>query len=294
MEDTNRGLVARSQPAIIAPSSTDQEVIAMWLHGKSPHTQRAYRLDITQFLAYVGGCPLARVTLADVQTFSDHLGEQRPGRQRRAVAAVKSLFTFANLIGYLRLNPAAPVKLLRAARLKQRSLTEAEVSKMIVLARTPRNRLIIRLLYLTGCRVSELVSMAWGDLEPRESTGQVTILGKGQKIRTVLLPQPLWEELLDWRPVDAKEGDPLVVSRKGGRLDVSQVRRIVRKAAERAEIGKPISPHWLRHAHATHALERGCPLHLLQASLGHSSLAVTGLYLHARPSDSSSNYLIQL
>ncbi len=80
-------------------------------------------------------------------------------------------------------------------------------------------------------------------------------------------------------------------SRRGGHLDPAQAWRIVRAAAERAGLDLPVSPHWLRHAHASHALDRGAPIHLVQATLGHASVATTGRYLHARPTDSSSRYL---
>src|SRR5208283_799632 len=81
-------------------------------------------------------------------------------------------------------------------------------------------------------------------------------------------------------------------SRKGGgRLDASAVHRIVRNAARRAGVAGNVSPHWLRHAHASHALDRGAPAHLVQQTLGHSSLAVTSVYAHARPSDSSARFL---
>jgi integrase/recombinase XerD len=80
-------------------------------------------------------------------------------------------------------------------------------------------------------------------------------------------------------------------ARRGGHLDPRQVRRIVLGAAERAGLEAKVSPHWLRHAHASHALDRGAPVHLVAASLGHASIATTGRYAHARPSDSSSRYL---
>ncbi|MBV8589619.1 MAG: tyrosine-type recombinase/integrase [Acetobacteraceae bacterium] len=80
-------------------------------------------------------------------------------------------------------------------------------------------------------------------------------------------------------------------SAKGGALDPSQVHRIVKAAAARAGLPAAVSAHWLRHAHASHALDRGAPIHLVQATLGHSSVATTGRYLHARPNDSSSRYL---
>ena len=80
-------------------------------------------------------------------------------------------------------------------------------------------------------------------------------------------------------------------SHKGSTLDASQIHRIVKAAAERTGLSASVSAHWLRHAHASHGLERGAPIHLVQATLGHSSVATTGRYLHARPSDSSARYL---
>jgi len=87
---------------------------------------------------------------------------------------------------------------------------------------------------------------------------------------------------------------PVFCSRKkrgGGRLRPLAVLRVVRQAARRAGVDLPVSPHWFRHAHASHALDRGAPIHLVQATLGHASLTTTGRYLHARPKDSSSRFL---
>jgi integrase/recombinase XerD len=84
---------------------------------------------------------------------------------------------------------------------------------------------------------------------------------------------------------------PVFVSRRGGLLDPSRVLRIVKAAAARAGIDAKASPHWLRHGHASHALDRGVPVHLVAATLGHASVATTGRYALARPSDSSSRYL---
>src|SRR5690606_21296856 len=108
--------------------------------------------------------------------------------------------------------------------------------------------------------------------------------------RTVLMPESVWKALMSLCG-DEKDGHPVFRSRKGGHLHESQVWRIVRRAAERAGIDKNVSSHWLRHAHASHALDRGAPIHLVQATLGHSSIATTGKYLHARPTESSGSYL---
>ena len=120
------------------------------------------------------------------------------------------------------------------------------------------------------------------------------MLGKGQKTRTVLLPALVWNEIYSIRG-DADASSPVFQSREGDddgqHLDRTQVYRIVAFSADRAGIQGKVSPHWLRHAHASHSLDRGAPIHLVQATLGHSSVATTSRYLHARPSDSSALYL---
>jgi integrase/recombinase XerD len=164
------------------------------------------------------------------------------------------------------------------------------VENLPIDAMGPRNRALLRLAYAGGLRVSELVGLAWRDLQPRDDAGQVTVFGKGGKTRTVLLSAATWAELVALRK-DAGADDPVFRSRRGGHLDPRQVRRIVLGAARRAGLEAKVSPHWLRHAHASHALDRGAPVHLVAATLGHASIATTGKYAHARPSDSSSRYL---
>ncbi|MBI2843138.1 MAG: tyrosine-type recombinase/integrase, partial [Armatimonadetes bacterium] len=129
------------------------------------------------------------------------------------------------------------------------------------------------------------------DTQERKDGGQVTLYGKGGKTRAVLLSASTWQALQSIRHKADSEA-PVFPSRKGkGHLHPSQVMRIVRAAARRAGIAANVSPHWLRHAHASHALDRGCPIHLVQATLGHASVATTGKYIHARPDDSSARYL---
>jgi len=133
--------------------------------------------------------------------------------------------------------------------------------------------------------------LKWRDLQERGDAGQVTVFGKGERTRAIVLSAETWRELQAIRG-DAGENDPVFPSRKGhGHLDRSQVLRIVKKAAARAGLKGKVSPHWFRHAHASHALDRGAPIHLVQSTLGHSSVATTGRYLHAKPTESSSRYL---
>lgn len=273
-------------------AESDHHLIDLWLHGRSRHTQRAYRRDAERFLAAVEK-PLHRITLGDIQQFAGQLVESdlEPTSVYRTMSAVKSLFAFGHRLGYLQFDVARPLRLpaLRE-KLAERILEETDVLRMIALENMPRNKVILLTLYSGGFRVAELCSLRWSDLQSRDKAGQITVFGKGSKTRTVLVPQSVWNSLMSLRG-DAPEHAPVFRSRKGGHLDESQVWRIVRKAAKRAGIAKDVSCHWLRHAHASHALDRGAPIHLVQATLGHSSVATTGKYLHARPADSSANYL---
>lgn len=276
-------------------TTVSEQLVNMWLHGKSPCTAEYYRLYARRFLKFVGK-PLHLVTLAEVQGFATSLEEcgLAVSTQYTILAAIKSLLSFGNKTGVLPVNVGALLTLPKASdSLNERILSELEVQTMIVLETNPRNRAILRLLYLAGLRVSELCQLTWKNLQSRGESGQVTVKGKGSKTRSILLPKSLWVELMQLRDGAATE-EPVFRSRKGnqeGHLTRERVHQIVKAAAKRAGIEGKVSPHWLRHAHASHALERGAKIHLVADTLGHSSVAVTGRYLHARPEESSSLYL---
>jgi len=291
-----RALVRRLPPrraSSLAPrtAASDAQLVALWLHGRSPNTVDAYQRDVDRFLAFVAK-PLPTVTLGDLQAFADSLAGQAPSSRGRRLSAVKSLLSFGQRTGYLPLNVGTALKLPpRKDELAERILTETAVMRLLDRETNPRNHALLRLLYVAGLRVGELAALRWRDVQPRSDAGQVTAFGKGGKTRAVLLPAGVWRELSALRG-DAGPTDPVFRSRSGGgHLRRVAIETIVLKAAQRAGIEGNVSPHWLRHAHATHALERGCPIHLVQATLGHASVATTGKYLHARPTDSSSRYL---
>jgi integrase/recombinase XerD len=296
---TRRSVILHSRESeIVVPSEAirqadcDEQLIDLWLHGRSTHTERAYRTEADRFLNSVAK-PLRSVRLLDIQAYADDLNASnlKPASIQRALAAVKSLFAFGFRLGYFQFDTARPLKVPGfREELAERILSEADVLRIISLEPNPRNRAILLTLYAGGFRVSEVCSLKWRHLQERDSSGQITVFGKGDKTRSILIPKALWGKLQNLRG-ESRDDAPVFLSRKKGHLDESQVWRIVSKAAERAGIDKNVSCHWFRHAHASHALDRGCPIHLVQATLGHSSVATTGKYLHARPTDSSGNYL---
>lgn len=263
----------------------------MWLHGLAGNSQIAYRRDVSLFRDFLGKA-LLEARLQDLQAFVVTLQELAPASQRRRIAAVKSLFHFAHLrIGYLPVNVAGALRVPKVpSGLSQRIIPEAAIYQMLAHEKDARNRALLRYLYATGCRVSEVWALRWQQIVPRVKGAQVTIVGKGTKERVVLIPAKVYEELLalGGRAVPERA---VFLSRKGNPLSVRRIQAIVVAAAARAGIRGNVSPHWLRHAHASHSLDRGCPISLVQQTLGHASIETTGRYLHARPGDSSGLYL---
>ncbi|WP_193199753.1 tyrosine-type recombinase/integrase [Nostoc sp. MG11] len=269
---------------------TNTELVDLWLYGKSKNTQQSYSRLTRSFLNHIGDKSLREVTLMDLQTWEITLSGS-DNSKRTAVGAIKSLFSFAKELGVISANMGTLVKSPKVKnRLAERILTEEEVRGIMDAAQGGRDRVLIRLLYFAGLRVSELCELKWRDLKGRKDGGQITVFGKGDKTRVVLVGTSVWREVQGLKG-KAKKDDPVFVSGKGGHLSRSMVFHIVRNAAKRAGLESNVSPHWLRHSHASHSLDRGAPIHLLQKTLGHSSVAITEMYLHARPTESSGLYL---
>lgn len=269
----------------------DDHLISLWLHGRPRTTQKSYLADVGKMRALINK-PLGAITLGDLQGFIDSLMTTlKPSSVRRAANSVKSLFAFGQKLGYLRFDVG---RALRVAgfrdELAERILSSEEVRSLLEAERNPRNRAILLVFYGGGFRVSEMASLKWKHVQVRGHTGQITVFGKGGKTRSVLIPKESWDALLKIRK-DASDEEPVFRSRKHGFLQPCQIWRVVKSAARKAGLKDSVSCHWLRHSHASHSLDRQAPIHLVQQTLGHSSIATTGRYLHARPTDSSGNYL---
>ena len=268
--------------------ATDAKLVEMWLHGRSEHTQRAYRKDAERLSAFCGK-PIAAITLSDLQAFADSLTGAASSRGRH-LASCKSLLSFCTKIGAVSFNVGAALRAPKGREgLADRILTESNVAKLLALTTDARDHALVRVAYAGGFRVSELVGLRWGDVSEATDGGAfLTVLGKGSKTRTVRISAETMRALEGLRTEAAIYVFP---GRFGGHLDASQAWRIVRAAAVRAGLKKPVSPHFLRHSHASHALEKGAKLAVVRDTLGHSSIAVTDRYVHARPGESSGLYL---
>jgi integrase/recombinase XerD len=274
----------------VSQAETDERLLELWLHGRSALTVEAYGRDVGDFLEAVQK-PIRSLTIADLQGWVDLL-KGAPATRRRRLAAVKSLLSFATRIGYVPFNVGAVVRLPPAVNvLAERILSEEQVVRLIALEQNPRNHALLRLLYLAALRVSEACALRWGGCKPRRGAGQITVVGKRGKVRSILLPATIWRELAALRG-DAGPDDPVFLSRQGGALDPMSVQRLVKAAAIRAGLPKAVSPHWLRHAHCSHALDRGANPALVRDTAGHADLRVTSVYSHVQPNESSSRFLV--
>lgn len=295
------------QEIIVTPSSDlvvreDSTTIELWLRSKrSKHTKRAYLKDISDFYAFLEkhnrSATIKGVTLKDTQDYADHLKSEHKevSTQSRKMAAVKSLLTFASRTKYIDFNVGAAQLLPEGKdKLAQRILSTSQVQNIIYEARdNKRNHAMLLLLYGSGIRCAELCGLQWEDVQETASGGQVTVFGKRNKTRSIPLHKVVWDELMSICPQDAMPADYVFRSRKStnqGRLTETQVWKIVKGYAERAGVAKA-STHWFRHAHATHAMEKGAPLRLIQETLGHADLRTPSRYQHVRPEFSSSTYL---
>lgn len=285
----------------------NDQLIDRWLHSPriaSPLTREGYAADFIRFREFIGfDKPLADVEMGDCQRYAKHLTkvktEQkkklRPSRQARLLNVVKSFYSFATKNQLIDRNPALAVAVPKSENpLAERILTRVEVEKIIDAEEKPRNQLLLKVVFYSGGRVSEITALQWRHVRAgkKQTCGQLTLFGKGSETRIVAIPRDIYEELLDWKCLEGgKPNDYVFPSQKSPQLSRHQVFRIVKQAAKKAGLSHAISTHWLRHANATIALENGASLPLVQKTLGHASLETTQKYLHVNPDDSSGLYL---
>lgn len=255
----------------------------------SAHTLRGYRSDLEgfrRFLAEVSGRDALAQTIACVdarliRAYLARLHAHRldPATVGRKLAALRSWFRFLVRRGVLPRNPALEIRGPRLGR-KLASFLPIDEAAALVDAKgaSGRDRAILELLYATGLRVSELVGLEVDDVDRCERT--VRVLGKGRKERIVPFGARAAAALDAYLDGDARSRGPLFVNRRGGRLGVRSVFDVVRRRARQVGLPRRVSPHTLRHTFATHLLDGGADLRMIQELLGHSRLSTTQRYTH--------------
>ncbi len=284
---------------MLISATCDREFIQVWLNNKTKATQSAYIFTVKQFLEFIDK-PLTDATLEDLQLWQQGLKlRYKIVTVEKKTITIKSLFSFAYEVEYISTNPGKFLKIPKIKNTLAERILDTESVGLLLSAPNyqsyhsdwlqERDRLILSLLYTCGLRVSELTNLTWADLKPHRRGGKITVFGKGGKTRILVVPPNLWQALCSWK--EQSSGEYIFVSRRQRKLDRSAVHRLIKKACKQAGIDEKASAHWLRHSHASHALDRGCNVRLLQQSLGHSSVTTTEKYLHVSPDRSSSEFI---
>ena len=218
-------------------ADNDAQVIAMWLHGRPHTTQRAYAYEVQRAPGRRGQAPGSDHPGGSPGLFlypgTPGPGFPGPGHQCGQVPIQLRPEDRLPHFQPRRRHPGSP-KIKNT--LAERILPEAQVHRLLALEPHPRNRVLLRLMYAAGLRVSEVCGLKWRDVQEREGAGQITVYGKGGKTRVVLLSPDTWTELISLKGEGGAD-EPVFASRKGkGHLHPSQVNRIVQAAANRAGI----------------------------------------------------------
>jgi len=304
------GSVAPSRPADAAPPEAGpsvQELHGEVLHafsrhlgaerGRSVHTRRAYLGDVRRLLTFAAA---RGVTVVDDLRSADlraWLGEQADSGAARATiarraAAARTFLRWAEHTGRIPTDPSVRLVAPKRSSTLPGVLRQGEATELLTLAATRaddddpihvRDRAVLELLYATGIRVGELAALDIDDLDLGEGT--VRVMGKGAKERIVPFGAPAGRAVQSWlavrsRLVGEQSGPALFLGRRGRRVDARQVRTVVHELLSHLPDAPDLGPHGLRHSAATHLLEGGADLRMVQEILGHASLATTQIYTH--------------
>ncbi len=265
---------------------------ALWVeYGLSDNTLAAYGSDLKQFCLWLKTKPLADSSEADISNFLSSRYDQGIGARSsaRILSSLRRFYGYLLREGKIEFDPTALIEAPYIGRVLPQSLSESDVELLLNAPEVSdslgfRDRTMLELLYATGLRVSELVGLKFEQLNSLQ--GCLRITGKGNKERLV----PIGEEALDWieryivesRPIllSGRQCNYLFVTKRAAGMTRQAFWHIIKRYAKKAGIEKAMSPHTLRHAFATHLLNHGADLRVVQLLLGHSDLSTTQIYTH--------------
>ncbi|MES2554173.1 MAG: site-specific tyrosine recombinase XerD [Pseudomonadota bacterium] len=272
----------------------DDFIDRIWLEeGLSRNTLDSYRQDLTQFAGWLeksGASDLLQVGQEDIQRYlAFKFPTSKPRTVSRLIASLRRLYRFALRENKISVDPTLQIESPKLPRSLPKSLSEEDVESLLNAPNLNepiglRDRAMLEILYASGLRVSELVGLKVTEVSLTE--GVVRVTGKGSKTRLV----PMGEVAVDWisrylnegRPqiLEKRLSDSMFVTQRGSAMTRQAFWYLIKRYALLAGIHKPMSPHVLRHAFATHLLNHGADLRVVQMLLGHSDISTTQIYTH--------------
>lgn len=257
----------------------------------SDNTVRAYRVDLEGFQEFMNPDSVEEVDRLTISTYVGSLYERgkKTRSVNRALSSIKAYFRFLVLLGHRTDNPAESIKSLKTEKPLPKVLFEEDLDKLLQPFGTDfasvRDLAIFELMYSTGCRVSELVGLKVADINA--ATDRIVVRGKGRKERYVFLHQHARNRVLEYtalrkeKLVDlGKQSDALFINKNGTALTSRGIAYRLEKRLKEVGIAHKASPHTLRHSFATHVLNRGADIRVVQELLGHKSISTTQVYTH--------------
>ena len=275
-------------------SHIDGFIEMLWLEkGLSEHTQQSYRTDLNKLAIYANNQGVKDLSILTTEQLQDYLAYRyekglSSRSTQRALSAIRSFFVYL-IAKQIRVDsPVSTLSNPKTLKALPTSLSEQQVEDLLAAPLTDdpiecRDKSMLEVLYATGLRISELIGLTMDQISLQQ--GVVRVVGKGDKERLV----PLGEEAIEWlityiktaRPILAnKQSDVVFLSRRGQKMTRQTFWHRIKYYAVKAGIEQHLSPHTLRHAFATHLLNHGADLRVVQTLLGHSDLSTTQIYTH--------------
>lgn len=248
------------------------------IEGFSPQTLKAYKLQATLLIRYLKDVKLETISTVQLKDYLSKSSETlKPASLAHRIRFMKSLFRWSHEEGLIPKNPAAKIKEPKAGKRIPKFLTECEIEHLREACSCPLEKALFEFMFSTGCRIGEIVSLNKNRIN--WSNRSAIVRGKGDKEREVYfnIRCDIWlKRYLDQR----QDSDPaiFVTERYPHRMSIAQMRYIIKRISSRAGINKTIHPHQLRHSYATHLLNNGAPLEVIQSLLGHEKSETTRIY----------------
>ncbi len=248
------------------------------IEGFSVQTLNAYRLQAKLLIDYLGNIKISMITTPQLKSYlADSSNHLKPSSLSHRIRLIRSLFRWSHEEGIIESNPASKIKEPKVGKRIPKFLTEREIEYLRDACHTSIEKALFEFMFSTGCRIGEIVSLDrnsinWGNQS-------AIVRDKGDKEREVYFNVrcDIWlKKYLDSR----EDNDPaiFVTERSPHRMSIAQMRYIIKRISKRAGINKTIHPHQLRHSYATHLLNNGAPLEVIQSLLGHEKSETTRIY----------------